>query len=304
LPRPERYRNDIHRRDVIRGRLVQEDQNALELQLRQRPQTSFDVWGNLVLEYRARYLTFSKHRNVALVGVARRFASIHSLTYLAGTLLQHMPDSLLWLIKKTNDRHTLRELPNANVPSWSWFSAPIYDKGHHKFKLAWRCESNDDQTILSRVLGFLWDGRAANVIPDDGLYNFSGLSLILEAIILPAVLSKQVYSRGEDSEVYCGVSSEEMAGYTHHFWPDLVEGTDLIVESSVDIHLAIFRSEHMSRVDGLVLVPGPRKDTWKRVGYWSAQYLPDSRAHCTQRLMISLSDSLTFACRIPLSQSF
>jgi len=48
----------------------------------------FDLWTDLIIEYLSRQITHSADRVMAFAGVARLFATTHTLTYLAGTFLE------------------------------------------------------------------------------------------------------------------------------------------------------------------------------------------------------------------------
>lgn len=275
LPRPEKLRNGVHHRSTIaKDKLFRQDEDSLVHMLTQSPQTGFEVWIDLILEYRARRLTFSKDRVMALVGVARRFASIHSLTYLAGTFLEYMPHSLLWSIPRTRKKHIVQEHPVVKTPSWSWFSAPIYEDG--VFRPAVYFSKEGGQTPLTRVLGFQWAGSVANTIPDDGFYNFSSLSLTIEISIFPAVLHTSLERNVYGATTLCyTVTAESLPGSEIFLNPDVYETTNGFKESKTNIHLAVFRygvEPGLVIVDGLVLVPHSDEAVWKRTGYWYAFY--------------------------------
>ncbi|KAI4694302.1 hypothetical protein J4E81_006518 [Alternaria sp. BMP 2799] len=53
-------------------------------------------WLSLINEYRARNLSFGKDRIIAIAGIARAFAHLGNLTYLAGLWRECLPVTLLW----------------------------------------------------------------------------------------------------------------------------------------------------------------------------------------------------------------
>ncbi|KAJ4362550.1 hypothetical protein N0V83_010644 [Neocucurbitaria cava] len=116
-------------------------------------------WWIVVNEYRARKLSFATDRVIAFAGIARAYAQLGRLTYLAGVWYECLALSLMWYIDKKpgNVAHDHNDIPRGElisydaviredvvnerrpegggsegpgvegkIPSWSWFSVPIY----------------------------------------------------------------------------------------------------------------------------------------------------------------------------------
>lgn len=103
-------------------------------------------WHGVVNEYRGRELSERKDRIVAFAGIAKAYAHMGKLTYVAGLWLELLPLCLLWFVEgkltiflhteyrllggeKLNDQHKTDEVVEPvtlKAPSWSWFSLPVY----------------------------------------------------------------------------------------------------------------------------------------------------------------------------------
>jgi hypothetical protein len=176
-------------------------------------------WVSLINEYRARDLSFAKDRIIAVAGVARAFAHLGGLTYLAGMWKECFPIGLLWHVTTKPfllaQRHNgiepgvhfewvvqVRESVDTGgeeqqVPSWSFFSVPIHTF-HHLALLfgddevsAKRKSMRDEARVCfdnvwwCRLLGFRWKGLPEGQVPA-GIYNdFTGLRLTLSTKMLP-----------------------------------------------------------------------------------------------------------------------
>lgn len=278
IPRPEKSRNSKYREQI--SEVLFKDETAIfAFEFERLPQhgsrESSDIWLNLVLEYRARHLTFREDRVMALAGVARRFSSVHRLRYLAGMYLQHMPYSLLWRISEIASlkvEPAMLERPMPNLPSWSWFSVPIFQVD--RFVPAPRVtkEKHKDR-LIAKVKCHQWGDELINTVPGRGFYDFSDLSITLLAVSLAATLQvAQTCADAEPATVDRSIVCPDLSVHCSRFYPDAVATVDAIKRSAVDVRLAILRISWYFEVEGLVLVPGSRDGTWKRLGYWNALF--------------------------------
>jgi hypothetical protein len=100
-------------------------------------------WERLVRHYRASLLTERKDRIMAFAGIAQAVHNSSRMTYLAGSWEQIFPFSFMWNVgciqseAITSDSSTITEVEAAveAVPSWSWFSVPIFSNDAFKFEV-------------------------------------------------------------------------------------------------------------------------------------------------------------------------
>jgi Heterokaryon incompatibility protein (HET) len=81
--------------------------------------TKFEMWYEIVSEYSVRKLTFKRDRLPALSGLARKFHSSQTGSYLAGLWEKDLAGGLLW---KCVDGLTTERPSNYLAPTWSWAS--------------------------------------------------------------------------------------------------------------------------------------------------------------------------------------
>ncbi|KAG9191391.1 hypothetical protein G6011_09479 [Alternaria panax] len=177
------------------------------------------TWLSLINEYRARKLSFGKDRIIAIAGIARAFAHLGDLTYLAGTWAQCLPVGLLWymtekpslLASQHNDiapgppvsytvqvnENVITDGQGKKVPSWSFFNVPIY-AFHHLGSLfgddevsAKRKSMADlarvcfDNVFWGRLLAFRWMGSPEGQVPVTAYSDFTDLRLTLGTKMVP-----------------------------------------------------------------------------------------------------------------------
>jgi hypothetical protein len=176
-------------------------------------------WQALLDEYRNRNLTKAEDRVIAFAGIARAFANMGDLTYLAGCWLELFPLCVLWYMDrkleptvrfegaglKQGERATypikISEAVKQPAPSWSQFSIPVYT--HHQTFFAF----NDDEVFVRcktfeknpRVVwhdihwttlhSFTFANTKPNVVPDAGFFDFAALQVTLNMPILPTSTS-------------------------------------------------------------------------------------------------------------------
>lgn len=86
--------------------------------LRQNPN---EIWYGWISAYSERMLYDVEDKLIAIAGVAKRFAQVFNLTYVAGIWREHFVSGLLW--RRHNRTKTLvRFLDKYIAPSWSWAS--------------------------------------------------------------------------------------------------------------------------------------------------------------------------------------
>jgi hypothetical protein len=120
-------------------------------------------WGRLVRHYRTGVLTQPKDRIMAFAGVAQAVHDSSGMTYLAGCWAQMFPFSFTWSLVIPWDKSTMIEVEAIieAVPSWSWFSVPIFSSDTFRFEVVeglsrvlrlsatTRAESMYEATLLS-----------------------------------------------------------------------------------------------------------------------------------------------------------
>jgi hypothetical protein len=172
-------------------------------------------WQALLDEYRNRNLTNAKDRVIAFAGIARSFANMGDLTYLAGCWLELFPLCALWYVDQKGGATILYEGASVkpgetatypiciseavehNAPSWSQFSVPVYT--HHQTFFAFnddevfvRCKSFGDAPRVywhdihwSPLHSFHFPLQNPNHFPDAGFFDFTDLTVTLDMPVLP-----------------------------------------------------------------------------------------------------------------------
>lgn len=250
-------------------------------------------WETLVRSYRKRKLTKPEDRIVAFSGVTQAIQKVSGMTYLAGSWRELFPGSLLWVLNSEKDGNetskidykTVEETVVHDVPSWSWFSIPIYRASNIRFLLQYHDLGRLDSVILEEI----FDAEFCSVqkspakqidASDDALYDFSGLSITVHAMICQANVGEIYKSLDQTGNFYRHFhdSSEKFKEKPKIcFWPDqplnyeLTGNVTLVLLREYDLH--DFRylkfSYNCRTLVGLVLLPGHGDDTYKRVGLWS-----------------------------------
>jgi hypothetical protein len=86
----------------------------------------YQYWGDLVQRYTACQLTNESDRLPALSGLAKVWAKAFGFRYVAGIMVEILPEELLW--RRQESRHLSRSIKNrsklSGLPSWSWCSFP------------------------------------------------------------------------------------------------------------------------------------------------------------------------------------
>ncbi|KAF1943812.1 HET-domain-containing protein [Clathrospora elynae] len=173
-------------------------------------------WQNVINEYRSRRLSFAKDRVVAFAGIARAFANIGDLTYLAGAYKEIFPVCLLWYVDKKSPVRVRLEnslpqgVPLGDIwtsaitepiehaaPSWSWFSVPIYRYYQLHFllgddELFVRCKSYKNPELVcfndifwADLSSFQFESHPPEHVLESAFFEFTSLRVTLATLVLP-----------------------------------------------------------------------------------------------------------------------
>lgn len=264
-------------------------------------------WQAVINEYRVRNLTKAKDRIIAFAGVARAFANLGNLAYLAGTWAELFPLCLAWYVDRKAEATvrrsgttvlrggtveypiTVHEEVIHPAPSWSQFSVPIYT--HHQTYFA----LNDDEVFARRksleadprvcwddiywaeLDSFIFPNHALNHFPDSAYSNFTNLKATLGLPVFPAKSSLPAHLSRTFDHVRATSELDANATWIPDFayFPD-----DPALPSTPPKHgvLALLYEFQITRVagkfniqrrlGGLMLVRAGEEGTWKRVGAW------------------------------------
>jgi hypothetical protein len=124
-------------------------------------------WARLVRHYRAGMLTQPEDRFMAFAGVAQAVHDSSGMTYLRGSWAQLFPFSFTWslnfkrgltelpdFLRYKDENSTMTEVEAAIewLPSWSWFSVPIFSHDAFEFEVNDRMlkilRRSDSKTII------------------------------------------------------------------------------------------------------------------------------------------------------------
>ncbi|RYN29230.1 hypothetical protein AA0112_g7390 [Alternaria arborescens] len=277
--------------------------------------TSFlRTWLSLINEYRARRLSFGEDRIIAMAGIARAFAHLGDMTYLAGMWRQCLPVGLLWyvaekpsLLARAHNNiapgppvsytvQVIEEVALADgkqqVPSWSFFSIPIFAFHHmgllfgdeevsvRRKSMADSARVCFDSVFWATVLAFWWKDCPEGQVPVRAYNDFTGLRITLETKMLPVSsgwltdILEQMQRTWEETTCAADRNLDCSPIFNHH--PDdirnsngeLPENTVLALVVDVQIVRPAGRYTVQRCLMGLVLLPGVERDTWTRVGVW------------------------------------
>jgi hypothetical protein len=177
------------------------------------------------------------------------------------------------------------------LPSWSWFSVPIWRYYQLYFlfgddELAVRCKSYSepklvcwDDVFWAEVKGFRFVGLGRDRVPEGSLFDFSGLQVTIAALVLPvkadwpADLATQMrwlqqHTASSSGSSFCWEPVLE-------YYPDDPAGRPSPPRNAIYALMAEFqvartagKNNVQRRLAGLMLVPGSKEGTWRRVGVW------------------------------------
>jgi len=264
-------------------------------------------WQASVNEYRARNLTYAKDRIVAFAGIARAFANMGSLTYLAGCWAEYFSLTLLWYIDRRRpplvahgqsaSSGKFKDIPKHvhevvvhNSPSWSPFSVPIFTQ-HQSFFLLNEDEQNARLRFeqyapnppvywhdihWSYLDSFRFPGYTMDEVPFRCFDKFEGLEVTLKMPVLPVetswlkLLEKQLASIRARNALDAKITWKQDFKY----YPDDPTSPPSMPKQSV---LALVSEFQLCRAPGLnnverrsagLVIREVRRGKWRRVGAW------------------------------------
>lgn len=268
-------------------------------------------WLKVFNEYRARKLTVTTDRVIAFAGVARVFSHLSRMTYLAGAWQECLAPCLLWHLDKKPNDIAMRDnrLPNGSyydyavivqeaaqtchIPSWSWFSAPIYAYHNLHFLfldvLSLRRKSNLKPPMAcvndiswAQLQHFQFGAHPQNsFLPSRNYADFCALGLTLRMRTLPVSAQLPIHlcsqlahikrfpKHPEDATLDC----DPVFTYYHDdiAKPRRNPPRNALFALLAEIQIVRLGGKyHVQRIlAGLVLVPSDREEgAWKRVGAW------------------------------------
>jgi hypothetical protein len=248
----------------------------------------FASWMELMRRYRKRDITQASDRIMAFAGIAQAFQAENDLTYLAGMWKEHLPRSLLWSIVFSVERTsslTPIEPVLESAPTWSLFASSIYSNRHDAIYYE-PIRREESVLFLVKVLHFRWPKAAVNFSPPTAYHDFQGLQITLEFITLDVSL----LSKDEDpGSCFYGLRCSSLEARLASLFT--VSGGLVKVSLWFDdfrsakqpptgIRIALVYegwngSSGQYHFEGLILGPGAKGDTWKRLGYCEGQIRSD-----------------------------
>lgn len=249
-----------------------------------------------------------------MAGIARAFAHLGDMTYLAGMWRQCLPVGLLWyvaekpsLLARAHNNiapgppvsYTVEVIEKVvladekqQVPSWSFFSIPIFAFHHlgllfgdeevsiRRKSMADSARVCFDSVFWGTLLAFWWKDCPEGQVPDRAYNDFTGLRLTLGTKMLPVSsgwltdILEQMQRTWEETTCAADRKLDCSPIFNHH--PDdirnsngeLPENTVLALVADVQIVRPAGRYTVQRCLMGLVLLPGVERDTWTRVGVW------------------------------------
>ena len=205
---------------------------------------ALDLWSYIVTEFTARNLTYDDDRLPAIVGVAKRLASVTLAGYIAG----HWTSStlgLLWYPNESTHCKRPKQVAGRNVPSWSWASiegSPIFFDNTSAMDLACSASFSSSTSPQAQIFS-----------PVSG-----------DAIQLSAAMAAEVTFREDAPNEY----SLARNGISVEFQPDVipVRGEDM-VKSGETLVCVLISMSFRSSILGLVLKKSRTKvSAYRRIG--------------------------------------
>ncbi|KAI4953975.1 hypothetical protein J4E91_001684 [Alternaria rosae] len=177
------------------------------------------------------------------------------------------------------------------LPSWSWFSVPIWKhyQIHHLFsddELAVRCKSDSDPKLVcwtdmfwAETKGFKFAGHTQDRISESSPFDFSGLQVTLATLVFPIKADWPADLAAQMKRLQSLPALSSNRGFSWEpvleYYPDDPAGRASPPRNAVYALMAecqVVRTAGKNTVQrwlaGLMLVPGSKEGTWKRVGVW------------------------------------
>ncbi|KAF1831932.1 HET-domain-containing protein [Decorospora gaudefroyi] len=178
------------------------------------------------------------------------------------------------------------------APSWSWFSVPTYAFHQIGFllqddEMAVRRKSYRtppgacfDDVFWAEMVSFRFGSQPVGVFPASGFFEFGGLRITLRVKTLPVSVNwaADVWAqmRAVQTSTTCAEDRKIDCSPAFDYYPDDLSRTGkkppkngllaLVAELQIVRTGGSFTVQR--RLVGLILVPGPERGTWMRVGVW------------------------------------
>ena len=190
----------------------------------------------------------------------------------------------------------VRERVEKAAPTWSWFSIPIYafhepnllllrDDIPAENELSFRRKNNRDIACFDEIfwastLHFQFCPHPKNHFPKSGFSDFEGLEITLQTPILPVSMNWPADLHAQASIIRTSTTSTEDQDFDcdpiFKYFPDSLDKAsrkipkDGIYALIMEAQVVRLGGNYMiqRRLAGLILVPGEKENTWKRVGAW------------------------------------
>jgi hypothetical protein len=256
-------------------------------------------WGRLVRHYRTGVLTQPKDRIMAFAGVAQAVHDSSGMTYLAGCWAQMFPFSFTWSLVIPWDKSTMIEVEAIieAVPSWSWFSVPIFSSDTFRFEVVedlsrvlrlsatTRAESMYEATLLSfedrSQQTYAGQQAYAGPLSTKDFHNFTGMTLNLAMKTWtgflenpmnldlrrgPSIRDQFNMLLGQDGGfLQCQFDHQETE--RNHYDKVMTFGLLIELRAWLDLEYNFFDFEQPLLI-GLIMQPEPSRETYKRIGLW------------------------------------
>ena len=247
------------------------------------------TWESLVKEYRLRALTKPEDRIIAFTGIARAIHNIRQLTYLAGIWAECLSFGLLWSVPtRSTSVHpsasanslTLVEPVLQTVPTWSWFSVPIFHRHCMEFPFTEHANLTQKNRLFrildvywASLCSFKWPGQPLNHLPSHSFYDFAGMQITVAMQTLTTELRL-----GDHDVIESNVMDQVLDNVEWSRFRCYLDTVVCDAEFPLKVLLGLLGEIHENKLRpvrycaGLALAPGPEKSTWKRVGMWTMDF--------------------------------
>ncbi|CEI67227.1 hypothetical protein FVEN_g10938 [Fusarium venenatum] len=259
------------------------------------PETLARVWHDLLQEYTSRDLTFESDRLVAFAGIAALYQSFAKLppgSYLAGIWRQVIPQDLLWSV--TDGRKVLPPQLYRG-PSWSWASVEPAPNWNGKFSVSMRdinvnlLPKEEPWVAVGTVLEASVEAVSSEFGPVSGGHLVFHGPLIKARLGLVLIDLSNRLTAEQAAEFVPGGKLQYMRNYVS--LPDrtgaaaearaemqmtmahLDAALSVVSDEEIDVYLAVIYCRiglnGHPNAHTLVLVRGPERGEYRRIGYVS-----------------------------------
>jgi hypothetical protein len=242
-------------------------------------------WERIVCHYRAGLLTKPKDRIMAFAGIAQAVHTSSGMTYLAGSWAQMFPFSFTWSGCIASDESTEVEAVVDAVPSWSWFSVPIFTPDTFEFNVTEHILGMLDPspmyqaTLLSSENGSRQ--ASAHPSPTRTFHDFTGMTLNIAMKTWTSLLRDSGHPdvRHERSikdqfetlmgKHYGGLQCRFDHQDTARNHSDRTMTFGLLIENRTRRNPTYKDSLEEPILVGLLMQPEPSREAYKRIGLWT-----------------------------------